>query len=115
MGKLDGKAATTYTVTFNLNYDGSTDTTQSVTSGNAVSEPEVPTRNGYTFAGWYTDTDCTVEYNFSGVVTKNITLYAKWIEVILTGLRTISSRVLQRPMRATTVSLIPKDSARAHT
>ena len=72
----------TYTVTFNLNYDGSTDTTQSVTSGNAVSTPEVPTRDGYTFAGWYTDTECTVEYNFSEVVTENITLYAKWIEVI---------------------------------
>ena len=71
-----------YTVTFNLNYDGSTDTTQSVTSGNAVSTPEVPTRDGYTFAGWYTDTECTVEYKFSEVVTENITLYAKWIEVI---------------------------------
>uniref|UniRef100_UPI00259ADE36 InlB B-repeat-containing protein n=1 Tax=uncultured Treponema sp. TaxID=162155 RepID=UPI00259ADE36 len=78
----DGKAATTYTVTFNLNYAGSINTTQSVTSGNAVSEPEVPTREGYTFAGWYIDADCSTEYNFSGVVTENITLYAKWIEVI---------------------------------
>ena len=71
-----------FTVTFNLNYDGSKITTQSVTDGATVKEPDTPTREGYTFAGWYTDTDCTVEYNFSGVVTKNITLYAKWIEVI---------------------------------
>ena len=79
----NGKAATTYTVTFNLNYDGSTNTTQSVTSGAKVEEPnQAPTREGYTFAGWYTDTACTGEYDFSGVVTKNITLYAKWIEVI---------------------------------
>ncbi len=67
-----------FTVTFNLNYDGSTNTTQDVASGSAVEKPQPPTRDGYTFAGWYTDTDCTVEYNFSGVVTKNITLYAKW-------------------------------------
>ena len=44
--------------------------------------PTAPTKEGYTFAGWYTDTACTGEYDFSGVVTKNITLYAKWIEVI---------------------------------
>ncbi|MCI6721286.1 InlB B-repeat-containing protein [Treponema porcinum] len=78
----DGKAETTYTVTFNLNYAGSINTTQSVTSGNAVSEPEVPTRDGYTFAGWYTDIEYTDKYDFSKKVTEDITLYAKWIEVI---------------------------------
>ena len=71
-----------FTVTFDLNYDGSKITTQSVTDGATVKEPDTPTREGYTFAGWYTDTECTVEYNFSEVVTENITLYAKWIEVI---------------------------------
>ncbi|WP_288715885.1 InlB B-repeat-containing protein [uncultured Treponema sp.] len=76
----DGKAATTYTVTFILNYAGSINTTQSVTSGNAVSEPEVPTRDGYTFGGWYTDENCTAAYNFSTSVTADIILYAKWTE-----------------------------------
>ena len=76
----NGKAATTYTVTFNLNYAGSINTTQSVTSGNAVSEPEVPTRDGYTFGGWYTDENCTAAYNFSTSVTADIILYAKWTE-----------------------------------
>ena len=80
----NGKAATTYTVTFNLNYAGSINTTQSVTSGNAVSEPEVPTRDGYTFGGWYTDENCTAAYNFSTSVTADIILYAKWTEVITT-------------------------------
>ena len=80
----DGKAATTYTVTFNLNYAGSINTTQSVTSENAVSEPEVPTRDGYTFGGWYTDENCTAAYNFSTSVTADIILYAKWTEVITT-------------------------------
>ena len=71
-----------FTVTFNFNYDGSTDTTQSVTSGNAVSTPEVPTRDGYAFVGWYKEAECTNEYVFSTGVTENITLYAKWTEVI---------------------------------
>lgn len=73
-----------FTVTFNFNYDGSTYTTQSVTSGNAVSTPEVPTRDGYAFVGWYKEAECTNEYVFSTGVTENITLYAKWTEVITT-------------------------------
>ena len=68
----------TYNVTFDLNYDGSTSTEKSVTSGSVVSEPEVPTREGYTFAGWYTDAGCTNSYDFLTAVTESITLYAKW-------------------------------------
>ena len=37
-----------------------------------------PLRTGYTFAGWYTDKDCTTEYDFSTPVAKDLTLYAKW-------------------------------------
>ena len=67
-----------FTVTFNLNYDGSTNKTQGVASGSAVEKPEPPTRDGYIFGGWYTDTDCTNEYDFAIGVTADITLYAKW-------------------------------------
>ena len=39
----------------------------------------VPTKSGGTFKGWFTDSDCTKSWNFStGVVTANMTLYAKW-------------------------------------
>ena len=69
-----------FTVTFNLNYDGSTKTTQDVASGSAVEKPQPPTRDGYIFGGWYTDTDCTNEYDFAIGVTADITLYAKWTE-----------------------------------
>ena len=67
-----------FTVTFNLNYDGCINTTQSVTDGATVKEPDTPTREGYTFAGWYTDAGCTNSYDFLAAVTENITLYAKW-------------------------------------
>ena len=83
----------TYTVTFNLNYDGSTDTTQYVTSGNAVSTSEVPTRDGYAFVGWYTATDCTNEYDFLTGVTGNITLYAKWTVEVITTWEALSNKL----------------------
>ncbi len=39
-------------------------------------------REGYTFAGWYTDEDCSDgnEYDTSAPVDGDITLYAKWTE-----------------------------------
>ncbi|MBR1813362.1 MAG: InlB B-repeat-containing protein [Lachnospiraceae bacterium] len=36
-------------------------------------------REGYTLAGWYTDPECTQAYDFSKRVTKNATLYARWL------------------------------------
>ncbi|MCI6815210.1 MAG: InlB B-repeat-containing protein, partial [Treponema porcinum] len=67
-----------FTVTFNLNYDGSTKTTQDVASGSAVEKPQPPTRDGYVFVGWYKEAECTNEYDFAIGVTADITLYAKW-------------------------------------
>lgn len=70
-------------VTFNLNYDGCINITQSVINETQAEEPNtVPVRDGYVFAGWYTDTEYTGKYDFSKNVTEDITLYAKWIEVI---------------------------------
>lgn len=72
-------------VTFDLNYDGCTNITQSVINGTQAEEPNtVPVRDGYVFAGWYTDTGCIDKYDFSTDVTEDITLYAKWTEVITT-------------------------------
>lgn len=42
--------------------------------------PVEPSKDGLYFAGWYTDEDCTKEYDFNSVVFDNITLYAKWTE-----------------------------------
>lgn len=51
-------------------------------------EPEDPTRNGYTFDGWYTGApskegeDPTGErFTFGSALTENTTLYAKWNKV----------------------------------
>lgn len=50
---------------------------QTTADGKLV-KPADPTRDGYTFAGWYTDEACTQAYDFSTPVTADLTLYAKW-------------------------------------
>ena len=71
---------TSYTVTFHANGHGTAPVSQTVNSGETVTEPTAPTETGYTFGGWYTDENCTEvnKYNFNTPVTGNITLYAKW-------------------------------------
>ncbi|MCC8160345.1 MAG: S-layer homology domain-containing protein [Oscillospiraceae bacterium] len=75
-----GGGSTRYTVTFNSN--GGSDVSSSTVSKNStVSEPTAPTKDGYEFAGWYTDSALTTEYDFSTKVTSSFTLYAKWTEI----------------------------------
>lgn len=68
-----------YTVTFDV--DGQTDLIPpvSVEHGNGVSKPTDPTKEGYTFDGWYTDATYTNKYTLWGdSITGNTTLYARW-------------------------------------
>ena len=69
----------TYTVTFNT-YGGSTISTQTLNAGIAATEPSTPpTRTGFTFAGWYSDSSYTTAYTFgSPSATGNFILHAKW-------------------------------------
>ena len=57
---------------------GSATGDQTPASGSTVTKPADPTRDGYIFAGWYTDEACTKAYDFSAAVTADMTLYAKW-------------------------------------
>lgn len=50
---------------------------QTTADGKLV-KPADPTRDGYTFSGWYTDEACTQAYDFIAPVTADLTLYAKW-------------------------------------
>lgn len=76
---------TTYTVTFDVGVAnaGPVPGTQVVKKDAVAIEPTTePTRDGYTFAGWYlvqADGSLANEaYNFGTAVTKDITLRAKW-------------------------------------
>ena len=72
-----------YEVTFDLNgAEGTAPTAIQVESGKAYGElPPAPTREGYTFEGWFLTKACDGEaVTESTEVTQSHTLYAKWIE-----------------------------------
>jgi uncharacterized repeat protein (TIGR02543 family) len=46
--------------------------------GTEISAPANPTRSGYTFGGWYSDSGLTQSYVFNTMPSENTTLYAKW-------------------------------------
>jgi len=71
----------TYTVTFNANGHGTAPSpVTGVESGSTIAEPSpAPSATGYTFGGWYKESECANQWDFStDTVTTNRTLYAKW-------------------------------------
>ncbi len=66
-----------YTVTFNSN-GGDLVTNQNVNEGEKAVEPTEPTKEGYTFLGWYLGTTI---YDFDEVVTESLELVAVWEEI----------------------------------
>lgn len=69
----------TYTVSFNTN-GGTAVQAQGVTYNEKAAQPEAPAKDGYGFGGWYSNATLTTAYNFNAPVTKNMTLYAKWVK-----------------------------------
>ena len=61
-----------------LAYGDGSSSSSAVFKGNKLVKPADPTREGYTFAGWYKDEACTEAYDFSAAVVADMTLYAKW-------------------------------------
>ena len=74
-----GSSVSSYTVKFETN-GGSKVSSQSVSKNSTVKEPTAPTKDGFEFAGWYSDKELKTKYDFSDKVTKSITLYAAWTE-----------------------------------
>lgn len=72
----------TRTVTFDVNGHGTAPAPQTVDIGTKAVKPTDPAQTGWRFDGWYTDKDCTAAYDFDKEVTKDITLYAKWVKTV---------------------------------
>lgn len=68
-----------YNVVFNTN-GGLPIGNLTVLENTKITKPNDPTKDGYTFAGWYLDTNFTNLYDFNTLVNKDLTLYAKWIK-----------------------------------
>lgn len=71
----------TNTVSFDSNGHGTAPAEQTVTYGEKATKPSDLTETGYTFGGWYTDSDCTSAYEFDTPVKSDFKLYAKWTAV----------------------------------
>ena len=72
---------TSYTVTFNLNYENSTPIIVSSAINSDVPVPQAPTRSGYVFNGWYTSANEQTDeniYDFAAVNNDETVIYAKW-------------------------------------
>jgi len=66
------------TVKFETN-GGSKVPKQKVESGNLLLAPDSPSRQGYVFAGWYSDDTLFNAWNYNTKVEKSFKLYARWI------------------------------------
>lgn len=70
-----------YTVTFETN-EGTPIEAQLVPEGTFATKPvPAPTKEGYLFEGWYTEQTMTNLFDFYTPITKDITLYAKWMDI----------------------------------
>ena len=65
-----------YAITFNTN--GGNYIAPKTTAFDALLEIEPPTRSGYTFVGWFTDSALTLSFNQARMPASDLTLYAKW-------------------------------------
>jgi uncharacterized repeat protein (TIGR02543 family) len=75
---LYAKWKITYTVSFDST-GGSEAEAQTVGSGNKVTAPANPAKDGYLFDGWYKEAALTNIWDFSSdTVSAAVTLYAKW-------------------------------------
>ena len=72
-----GNMNNAYRVLFN---DGATTLSvqTDLSSGDKLTKPETPVKDGYTFAGWYKDSACTQGWDFETGISGDMTLYAKW-------------------------------------
>ena len=69
-----------FTVTFDANGHGVAPAPQTIKQGLTATQPAPLSEDGFTFGGWYKDSACTDEFDFSTPITADITLYAKWVE-----------------------------------
>ncbi len=71
------QTVTYHTVSFDTN-GGSEIASIQVEDGKKVSQPADPTKDNYTFDGWYTSSTYETTFDFDAAITGDCTAYAKW-------------------------------------
>ena len=77
-----------YTVTFEMN-GGSAMQAQKVLNGKKLEKPADPVKveegKEFAFIGWYTDATYKEEFSFDAAVRRNVTVYARFVELLSDG------------------------------
>ena len=68
-----------YKVTYDANYAGGEQQVRETVNGKVTADVTPEAREGYTFAGWYIDSNATTPFEFDQVLTADTTVYAKWV------------------------------------
>ena len=73
-------------LTYHWNYEGAPDNdiayqARIKTNSKAKSTDFTASRDGYYFAGWYSDAACTEKFNFSNRIKISVNLYALWYDM----------------------------------
>lgn len=83
-------SARAYQLVFDYNYQGGGEEELEIDFGARINLI-APTREGYTFAGWFEDEWCQNQFELTSMPAKNLRIYAKWnidtyeIEVVTEG------------------------------
>ena len=71
-----------HSVTFNPNGGSAVERQDNIADGEPAIVPSRPTKANAAFAGWYSDSELTTPYDFSTPITRDITLFAKWVDIV---------------------------------
>ena len=85
-GSRGGGSSTvsTYTVSFDLNYEGATGVPdkQSIDKGSYATMPDDPERSGFAFMGWHISKDKQEFFDFDNTaINSNLIIYAQWVDI----------------------------------
>lgn len=74
-----------YTMTFDTHGGSNVAPIQRTVEMSSIQRPTDPTKEGYTFMGWYLDEELTESYIFDLPINSDVTLHAKWEEIPTTN------------------------------
>lgn len=80
-GGNPGTGSTTYTLTFESN-GGTAIAAQTVRKGQVLNNLPAPTKEGYIFQGWFTDSDFSLIFAEDSAISADTKLYAKYTDSI---------------------------------
>ena len=83
----------TTTTSFKVTYEtfGGTEIEEiEVNEGDSIPFPGLPTKDGFEFLGWYLEETFETEVDFNQIVEEDITIYAKWRDLSIVQVNTIT-------------------------